>query len=223
MSLDRIHLRKLLKIMFLDQRALTSALRGDIREELAREAGESEGGGDFYAPFWFDAKRHALGIEDLTETVDLRIAANSGRANLYPQLRDGFLVWWNERRRWTNEPFTTGTALKAHFPFPNVDAVVKVEGVLSIRDGRDVERYVYPYFAPNPVLGEEAARWGLWLLGQALPNVQADEFRILDLIRGQTASLDRLPLHGDEQQRFRERYQEVLRQRAALRAEYDAR
>jgi hypothetical protein len=219
-GIDRIHLRKILKILFLDQRQLVSALRGDIREEIAREAGETEGGGDFYAPFWFDAKQHALGFADLTTCVEERIAANSGRSNLYPELRDGFLTWWNERRRWTNVPFTPGSAVKVHFPFPGMNAVVKIEGILSIRDGRNVERYVYPYFAPNLVLGDEAARWGLWLLREALPNVDASELRILDVIRGTTCSLDRNSLRGDEEAAFRNRYVEVLRQREALREEY---
>lgn len=220
MALDRIHLRKLLKLLFLEQRQLVAALRGDIREEIAREAGDSDGGGDFYSPFWFDAKQHSLGFVDLATCVDERIAANSGRSNLYPQLRDGFLTWWNERRRWTNEPFTPGNALKAHFPFPGINAVVKVEGILSIRDGRNVERYVYPYFAPVPTLGNEAARWGLWLLGRALPNVDERELRILDVIRGVTHSLDRNPLNGNEEAAFRARYTEVLRQREVLRDQY---
>jgi hypothetical protein len=145
MSLDHIHLRKLLKILFLGQRELVSALRGDIREELARDAGDVAGGGDFYAPFWYDAKSHTFGNVDLSECVEQRIAANSGRANLYPLLRDGFLLWWNERRRWTNEPFVPGQALKTHFAFPGLNAVVKVEGILSVRDGRGIERFVYPY------------------------------------------------------------------------------
>lgn len=61
MSLRSIQLRKLLKILYLPQNRQVTALRGDIREEIAREVGDSGGGGDFYGPFWFDAKGHALG------------------------------------------------------------------------------------------------------------------------------------------------------------------
>ena len=221
MSLQIIHLRKLLKILFLEANQRRSALRGDIREEIAREAGDSGSGGDFYAPFWFDAKTHVFGTADLHACVEERIAANAGRANLYPLLRDGFLLWWNERRRWTNEPFRPGQALKAHFPFPGLDATVKIDSILSVRDGRDQEHFVYPYFAPSPPLTDEAARWGLWLLSRALPTVQADEIRILDVIRGRTFSIDRNPLRGDEEESFRRRYAMALRERELLRQEYD--
>lgn len=221
MSLERIHLRKLLKILFLDANPRRSALRGDIREEIAREAGDVGSGGDFYAPFWFDAKCHVFGSADLHVCVDDRIAANAGRANLYPLLRDGFLLWWNERRRWTNEPFRPGQLLKAHFPFPGIDATVKIDSILSVRDGQEEEHFVYPYFAPSPALSDEAARWGLWLLSQALPAVREEELRILDVIRGRTFSIDRNPLRGDEEENFRRRYAAVLREREELRREYD--
>jgi hypothetical protein len=87
MALDRIHLRKLLKILFLDGNARRSALRADIRDEIAKATGEGSGG-DFYAPFWSDAKNHVFGIVDLRSMVNERIAANGRRANLYPRLRD---------------------------------------------------------------------------------------------------------------------------------------
>jgi hypothetical protein len=221
MALDRIHLRKLLKILFLDAGASRSAIRADIREEIAREAGLDSSGGDFYAPFWADAKNHVFGLVDLRAAVDERITANPRRDSLYARLRDGFLLWWNERRRWTNEPFRQGRGWKTYFPFPGLDATVKIDSILSVRDGLDAEHVVYPYFAPEPVLSEEAARLGLWLLSQALPSVPPEEIRILDVIRGQTFSLDRTPLNGREEEDFRARYLAVLQQRDALRREYD--
>ena len=222
MSMRRVHLRKLLKIMFLADGTRRSALRTDIREDRARAADEGgEGGGDFYVPFWSDAKRHVFGGLDLHAATDERIAGNERRRNLYPQLRDGFLLWWDERRRWTNAPFEPGRQLGAQFPFPGLDAVVKVDNILSARDGRDDEHYVYPYFSENPVLDEEAARLGLWLLGQALPAVPHAEIRILDIIRGAPFSVDRYPLAGDEEVNFRNRYAALLREWEALRAEYD--
>lgn len=220
MALDRIHLRKLLKILFLPPNRVTSALRADIRQEIGREAGGDSGGGDFYGPFWADAKAHVFGTGDLHTMVDGRIEANRGRDNLYPQLRSGFLTWWNDRRRWTNEPFRPGRTLNAHFPFPRLDATVKIDNILSVRDGRDEEHVVYPYFAPDPVLSERAAQLGLWLLTSALPNVPPGEIRILDVIRGRTFSLDRTPLTGDEEEEFRRRYAAALEERAVLRREY---
>lgn len=221
-ALNSIHLRKLLRILFMEPNQRRSALRSDIRDELMRERGEAgEGGGDFYGPFWFDAKAYALGQVDLQQCVAERIAANANRANLYPLLHDGFLLWWNERRRWTNEPFRPGQSLKTRFAFPGLDATVKIDSVLSVRDGLDTEHFVYPYFAPTPALSEEAARLGLWLLIQALPTVDSNELRILDVIRGRTFAIDRHPPQGNEEQNFRRRYEAALRERAELRREYD--
>jgi hypothetical protein len=221
MAINRIPLRKLLRIMFLPHNQRRSALRADIREELSRERGEAGAGGDFYAPFWADAKAHVFGSRDLRESVAERIEANSRRENLYPRLRDGFLLWWNERRRWTNEPFRPGQPLKGHFRFPGLDATVKVDSMLSVRDGSDEQYLVYCYVAPEPPLSEEGARLGLWLLASAFPNIPAEEFRILDIFRGTTFSLDRTPLVGDEEGNFRARYARLIRERDDLRREYD--
>jgi len=221
MALDNIHLRKLLKILFLAPNKRQSEIRSDIREEIAKEAGQESSGGDFYAPFWADAKSHVFGAGDLHQLVEERIAANDRRLQLYPRLRDGFLLWWNERRRWTNEPFRPGQSLKTHFQFPQLAATVKVDSILSVRDGTGTEHAVYPYFSPEPILTEEAARLGLWLLTSALPAIPADEIRILDVIRGQTFSLDRTPLLGNEEEDFRRRYSALLEQRMLLRREYD--
>ncbi|WP_200918716.1 hypothetical protein [Sphingomonas sp. Leaf231] len=221
MSLRSIHLRKLLKILFSPENKQTAALRSDIRDEIAREAEGSSGGGDFYASFWSDAKAHAIGVSDLHRSIEERIAANAGREGLYPRLRDGFLLWWNEGRRFTNAPFHPGSTQKARFLFPGVnDAIVKVEGVLSLRDGNGIEHYVYPYFSPEPVLTESAARLGLWLLTSSLPGLPPEEIRILDVIRGATYSVDRYPLRGNEEEEFRSLYVAALDRWDKLRREY---
>ncbi|ODT10716.1 MAG: hypothetical protein ABS35_41880 [Kaistia sp. SCN 65-12] len=221
MALDRIHLRKLLQLMFLEPNKLRSAIRTDIRDELAKEDGTGGSGGDFYIPFWADAKSHVFAVADLHDLVEQRIAANRRRSNLYPLLRDGFLLWWNERRRWTNEPFQPGPSLKAQVPFPSLRATVKVDSILSVRDGLDAEHAVYPYFVPDPELSENAARLGLWLLIRALPAYSPNEIRILDVIRGRTFSLDRTPLRGDEEEEFRRRYAAILQLRQELQEEYE--
>lgn len=219
MALERIHLRKLLRILFLEPNRIRSAIRADIREDRVREAGQDASGGDFYAPFWADAKAHVFDDADLHTAVAERIRRNPRRRNLYPRLRDGFLLWWNERRRWTNEPFSRGRPIKTRFVFPRVPAVVKVDSILSVRDGAGTERFIYPYFAPEPVLSENAARLGLWLLVAAFPEVPPNAIRILDVIRGQTFSLDRFPLRGNEEEELRARYRSILRLRDELRRE----
>lgn len=51
MALDNIHLRKLLKIMFLEPNERRSAIRADIREEIARDIGPAGAGEIFTLHF----------------------------------------------------------------------------------------------------------------------------------------------------------------------------
>lgn len=221
MSLQSIHLRKILKIMYLNGAARISELRKDIRDDLAHEEDGDAGGGDFYGPFWKDAKDHVFGVADLIDQTEVRIERNARRANLYEQLRDGFLVWWNERRRWTNQPFVPSTALKVVVRLPGIDASIKFANLLSVRDGNDEDHFVYPYWFPQPALSDEAARLALWALGSAFPNIDQNELRVLDVIRGQTYSLDRNPLQGNEADIFARRFIEALNDWKRLRLEYD--
>lgn len=210
MALDQIHLRKLLMLVFADRSLQRSKIHTDIREVEAKERGQEASGGDFYTAFWADVKSFVFDGVDLNESVKERISVDWHKKNLYPQLRDGFLLWWMKRRRWTNEPFQPGRNVKGRDIFPGIDAIVKIENFLSVKDGRGVERLIYPYFSPEPVLSEKAARWGLWIITTILPDVPKEEFRILDVIRGQTFSLDRQPLTGTEEQEFRAAYKSLL-------------
>lgn len=221
MSLQSKHLRKLLKIMFSEGAERITALRADIRDDLGRERGTGGEGGDFYGPFWRDAKDHVFGASDLRDTTAARIVDNQRKARLYAQLRDGFLIWWDERRRWTNEPFRPANSLKTICRPTGVDADVKVANLLSVRDGRDDDHFVYPYWFPEPPLSEEAARLGLWVLSQAFPRTDPSELRMLDVIRGRTFSLDRTPLDGREPAIFQRRFNAALHQWRELRREYD--
>lgn len=221
MALENIHLRKLLKLMYLEPNKRRSALRTDIREDVRREAGEIGGGGDFYSPFWADAKAHVFGGPDLRISTAERIAANARRSNLYPQLRDGFLNWWDERRRWTNLPFNPGRKLRDRFRFHELDAIVKIDNILTVVDGNGDEHVVYSYFSPEPSLSVDGARLGLWLLSQTFPTIPANELRILDIIRGTTFSVDRSPLTGEEEIEFRARYARLIEERDRLREEYE--
>jgi hypothetical protein len=220
MSIKSISLRKLIKILFLPANRRVSEIRKDIREEISRNQGSTGGGGDFYAPFWSDAKNHVFGFSDLHASVADRIASNDRRGNLYPRLRDGFLLWWDQRRRWTNEPFRQAQSLRARFPFPGIAAIVKIDSILSVKDARNADRYIYPYFAPEPELTDEAARLSLWLLCNALPNVPVGELHVFDVIRGQTFSIDSHPLRGNEEQVFKRRYEALIVEWDTLRKGY---
>jgi hypothetical protein len=222
MSLRLIHLRKLLKILYSEPNKRISAIRSDIRTDLAKEAGVQAAGGDFYGPFWSDVKDHVFGRSDLHVSTQSRIANNSARANLYPQLRDGFLSWWDDRRRWTNEPFRPSKSLKGSYRFENLDATVKVDNILSVQDGRNEDHFIYPYFSPDPMINDESARLGLWLITQAIPNVERADIRIIDVIRGQTFAImpGRNLLKGDEEDLFFLKYKAAIEQWDDLRNEY---
>ncbi len=95
-------------------------------------------------------------------------------------------------------------------PYPSV----KSKSVL-------LRHFIYPYFSPDPTLSDEAARVGLWAIGKGLPNLSIDDVRILDVIRGQTYSVDRNELRGNEEEILFRRYQAALVEREQLRREYD--
>lgn len=213
MGLDRVHLRKLLKLFMMKENLRSTAIRADAREVMKKADEGSGPGGDFHVPFWRDAKDHAAGRTDLHETTDQQIEKNWRRKKLYPRLRDGFLKWWNEKRRWINETISElPKTIKSSVGFADIDGVVKVENLLCLRVGDDKCRFIYPYFSDRPALTPEAARLGLWLMSRALPQHSIEDMRILDVLRGETFSTDKFPLLGNEEENFTLRYRRILRE-----------
>lgn len=222
MSVLSIHLWKLLQLMYADRSLLISKLRADIRDDLKREKGSGSDGGDFHNAFWSDAKKHVLGEADLRDSVNIRIDKHKGRARLYPDLRDGFLLWWEEKRRWRNEPLhLLQSPPHARMEISALNAKVKVESMLAVGSQPDFQRLVYPYFSEKPALSIEAVRVGLWTLHEALPKTyELSELRILDLLRGQSYALEDVGFDGDESQLFLRRYGAVIELWNELKKEY---
>lgn len=210
MTVRTISLSKLLKLFYAPNQTRRKILREGLRADARRSEGDTSGGGDFYVSFWSDAKNHVLNNADLRAATELRIQASAQRRNLYPLLADGFLVWWDERRRWTNAPYIEAQHISARTEFPSLEATVKTESLMSVRDGRNEDHHVYPYFAMDPVLGEEAARLGLWVLDQAFPETPTEQLRILDVFRGASFAVDRSPFQGNEQDLFESRYRSLI-------------
>jgi hypothetical protein len=222
MSLEKIHLRKLLQLFYLPSAKRTSALRREILSDIRRERREGDGGGDFHTPFWTDAKRHVAGGVDLKERSDTRIESNKSRARLYPQLTDGFLQWWNEKRRWRNEAFEfMPETVKAQFSIEEVGGIIKVENLLALTVGDQSNRIIYPYFSEDPPLPDEGGRIGLWLLAEALPDYRPEDLRILDILRSKSyATMDDRP-QGNERNLFVTKYKSVFDEWKSLRREYE--
>ncbi|MBB5684965.1 hypothetical protein [Sphingobium boeckii] len=143
--------------------------------------------------------------------TDGRVHDNKARTRLYPQLAHGYLSWWNEKRRWINEPIEViPQGVKAPYSFAEIGGTVKVENLLALNIGGNRKRLVYPYFSEKPVMQDDVARLGLWLMGQALPKYQIEDMRILDVLRGVTFSIDKSHLLGNEGAIFVERYAKML-------------
>ena len=222
MSIHSIRLRKLLQIMYADTRLRTSKIREEIRNEIRAEEGASGGGGDFHTPFWADARSHVLGVQDLRDAVKDRIAGNKCRMRLYPALRDGFLSWWEDKRRWRNEPLNLlPTPAHASLVIPELMTEVKIENVMSLESGPDFQRLIYPYFAEKPSLSEEAGRLGLWAMQEALQGYyEVADMRVLDVLRGRTFATNDLPFQGNERSIFVSRYASIIADWERLRKEY---
>jgi hypothetical protein len=221
MSLRNIHLRKLLWLFELPAKQRRSALRADIRAEIKKEQGRSGGSGDFHTGFWADAKAHVAGKSDLRVQTKARIESNKGRARLYNLLSESFLRWWNEKRRWRNEPFEflSESVFEKYY---SVDpaGVVKVENLIALRVGDRESRIIYPYFAETPGLTAESARIGLWLMHEAFPNRAIADLRILDVLRSSSFGIGDVPLVGNEEELFKRKYKLLLDEWDKLRDEY---
>jgi hypothetical protein len=217
-SLEKINLNTAVRLIFSPTNRQTSELRSDIRREIAKAEG-AEGGPDFYGPFWGDAKAHAVGLADLHDCVVGRIERNPGRKRLYEALRDGFLLWWNKRRRWTNEPFEPIAAPKTIIAL-DADTELKIQNLLAVKDAAGTAHFVYPYFSEHAPLAERGARLILWGLTSAFPDIDPAELRVLDVMVGRTFSIDKTPLSGREKADFKALMVALKQRRARLAEEY---
>jgi hypothetical protein len=222
MSIEKIHLRKLLQLFYADSRLRRSLLRADIRADQKKKAiGPEEGARDFYGPFWADVKNHAAGISDLSEQTKFRIKSNKTRKRLYTILKDCFLEMWNEKIRWRNEPFEFFPAsVKAQPELKKIQAVIKIENTVAVKTWDDTNRVIYPYFSEFPALPEEGVRLGFWALQTAFPEYPMDEFRIVDMQRRAYFRPAENRAKGDEEKLFIEKYRALSRERKKLEEEY---
>jgi hypothetical protein len=211
MSLEKIHLRKLLQLIYATPAKRRGAVLSDIGSDARKLLSPDSSGGDFYGPFWADAKDYVAGKSDLREQTKGRIAANRSRQRLYPLLRDGFLQLWTEKVRWRNEEFEfLPTSVKAQLSIDELNATIKIENVVAVRIWDGTKRVVYPYFSEEPVLPNDGARLGFWALGEALPDFKSDDFRIIDVLRGSYFRPGDVPLRGNERETLVKKYGALL-------------
>lgn len=216
MSLDKIGLGKLIELMYASPPRVRKLLRDDIRDAAKKAAGgATSSGGDFYVPFWADAKAHVADASDLRVTSLARVDQNWRRKNLFPKLSAGFLRWWEEKRRYRNEPVTVIPSPTIP-PFSVGETAIKIENTLTIEVEGHGQRLLYPYFREEPPLSPEAARIALWALLQAKTGMPPESLRILDVCRGQSFALEDVPLLGDEESVLKSKIDSLKSEREKL-------
>ncbi|MCL4672434.1 MAG: hypothetical protein KJZ64_05760 [Sphingomonadaceae bacterium] len=206
MTLEVIHLRKALKFCMLDDTRAFSALKREAYEDRRRLEVPEDRGGDFFAPFWSDAKAHAVfGTDLLTETAG-RINVHRGRARLYPILAARFIEWWRQFSGAMNEPLVPlNESVHARYDFGELGITIKVDNLLCFQIDRDRHRLIYPYFSEEPSISERWARVGLWIMHQALSDFRIQDMVILDVQRGRSFTVRDIDLRGDEEAIFTDR------------------
>lgn len=218
MALDLIHLSKFLRFSYLPQKRLRHDMGRDIYNDRRKTEGKSKGGPDFFGAFWGDAKLHVEGKADLRDLVAYRIFRNARRDRLYKAMLSGFINWWDNERRWTNEPFQIRQSPTARLEVSQ-GITLKIENIMSVRDAADLDHYIYPYFSEHAEIDDEAARVGLATIYRALPDLPQSEIRIMDVIHGQVWSADRVVFGGDEEEILHRKCKFITSFRKALEEE----
>jgi hypothetical protein len=212
MSVLDIPLRKALQLFYGSEPLRRSVLKEDIRLDRKKDAGGTRSqGGDFYLPFWSDVKKHISGNGDLAEMTADRIASNNNFKRLYPLLKDGVLELLSAKLRWSNERVEIiPQSVYGNLKVEEIGAVVRIRDALNARVRGKYTRVVYPYFSEEPALSEEAGRLGLWVMQQALPNLDPSDMRLIDPLRRVFFSPETTPLHGNEKSVFIDRYRSLI-------------
>lgn len=204
MSVLDIPLRKVLKIFYAPQSLRRSILKDDIRLDRRKESGGNRSrGGDFYQSFWSDVKSHISGDGDLAQLTANRIASNRNYKRLYPLLKDGVLELLSAKLRWSNEPVEIAPqSVHGNLQIEGLGGTIRVRDALHARVRGEYSRVVYPYFSEEPALPEEGGRLGLWVMQQALTELDPSDMRIIDALRRTFFSPQTTPLRGDEEAVF---------------------
>jgi len=221
MSVLDIPLRKALQLFYAPQSLRRSILREDIRLDRRKEAGGTRSrGGDFYLPFWSDVKTHLSGDGDLAQLTDDRIKLNKNFKRLYPMLKDGVLDLLNEKLRWSNEPIViVPKSMHGMLRVEDLGGTIRIKDALHARVRGEYIRVVYPYFSEEPALPEEGGRLGLWVMQQALTELNPDDMRVIDVLRRKFFSPQVTPLQGNEEAVFRDNYRSLIREWESLKCE----
>ena len=215
MAIDRLPLNKCLEILQRPrERRLALIERDAKRSVLKKQLGPTDGGRDFYGPFWSDAKQSAVNHDfDLADATAARIGTSKQRRSLYPRLLSGFRSGWTSIRSRTHlvGPLKLVEGVSAKL-LERDGGLVRVGNLLVVRDSDGRLCLSYPYFCKDIALGARHARLGLAALQKATSTKWTLDTSIIDVLRGNVFSADGLTFTGDEYEQLGERYGLVLRE-----------
>jgi hypothetical protein len=212
MAFDNVSLNKLLKLLPCTLKKREAMIRKDARDAVLKERkAENDDGGDFYAVFWSGAKKFVLKGDNLRKLVREQIRKSKSKRRLYPVLLDGFFRWYGAR----HEDGDPAARIEIAGTFGRCSTLaksgaVRVHNLLAWKEPDGTRHIVYPYFDKDHALGPRAARLGRWAMVNALPDHDAENMAILDVLRGQVYDNDNCPLRGDEEEILSERYGRIL-------------
>ncbi len=205
MTIEQINLYKLIQLMYLPEKKKISELK-IIQRSLAAE--DSDGGGDFYSPFWADIKTHLRGEGSISTLTTQRITKSKRRERLYSLYLKGFLSWEKNLLRQSNMPWhLQQRTVHANFDITG-QGVIKANNAIELRSGTLV-KIVYAYFCEKPSLTQESIRVMLWALSRVLKEHPTAALEVFDIIRGVGYNIANTILVGDEEKIFRQRYEEL--------------
>lgn len=225
MALNNVSLNKLLKILPRTLKQREAIIRKDARDAVLKERKvDSDDGGDFYGVFWSAAKKFVLKGADLKDLVQKHITKSKSTRRLYPILMDGFSRWYATHHGDSN-PSTRKEIAGAFGRCSKLaeSGAVRVHNLLAWTEREGTPHIVYPYFDKDHALGPRAARLGRWAMANAIPDLEANNMAILDVLRGKVYDNDNCPLLGDEEGVLSERYDRILREWEAQRRIFRAR
>ncbi|GLS42564.1 hypothetical protein GCM10007884_05490 [Methylobacterium brachythecii] len=113
--------------------------------------------------------------------------------------------------RWSNEPVEiVPQSVHGNLRLTDPAGTIRIKDALHARVRGEYVRVVYPYFSEEPALPEEGGRLGLWAMQQALPELDPNDMRIIDILRQTFFSPQTTVLQGNEELIFRENYRSLI-------------
>lgn len=216
MTMDRLSLARFLELLQLPQPRRLKAIERDARRAVYGERfGKASDGGDFYGPFWSDAKRSAVEREFcLASATSDRIARNKARRRLYPQLLIGFQQGWNSLRssRITEAALELVSRLSVTIKGSEAEDHIHASNVLAVREPIGSLHITYPYFSKDVGLGERHARVGLRVLRQGFATAKPQSVAMLDVLRGNLFVDPGSEIESSARAELVDRYDAVMRE-----------